>query len=70
MWITPVYNKSLLQKVYEVGPCTVKQLKEAYIEKQPGVYTSQEASFDEHLKQLVDMGLVAMHEDTVSFIKW
>lgn len=57
MYVSLVYYIILLNMIRDKSPCSLKQLKDAYVHEQLGVIMGRECSFGSHLKHL-KMGAV------------
>lgn len=59
MYISPIYNVSLLQVISQAQELTYEELKQKYLPpEQPGIIQGIAVSFDDDLKTLEEMGLV------------
>ena len=71
MKITPVYNISLLNKIYELQECTIDELRKAYLTPEaPGIISSKRTEFSRELDILANMGCVSMDGEKVCFKNW
>lgn len=71
MRTTPVYNHSLLKEIYDLGDCSLSELKHHYFPPAcPGVIQGITATFDSDLQTLISMGCVSVDQDRVHFINW
>lgn len=69
MYISPVYNKIILQRIAELQKIDYEELKDQFVNTQDGIVGMPPASFDDAIKTLVDMGFVKIEDDIIVFIQ-
>lgn len=68
MYISPIYNKSLLCVIIKDKELTYEELRKKYLPpEQPGIICGETVMFDSDLKTLEEMGLIIREGNIIRY---